>query len=76
MRHRQQPCFGHIGVGDLIEAPPSNCEHLGGGVLGIGSVNPPNAISKDIGVMPIEEALEALLGIRGDGYDIPERHSS
>lgn len=70
-RHRQQPGLGHIGVGDLIEAAPSNREHLGGRVLGVGSVDSANAISINIGVMPLEEVIEAQLGIRSDGYDIP-----
>jgi len=71
MCHRQQPCLGHVVVGDLIEAPPSNCEHLSSGVFGVSSVDSSNAVSKDIGVMPLEEVIEAKLGIRGDGYDIP-----
>ena len=71
MRHRQQPCLGHIVVGNLIKAPPSNCEHLGSRVLGVGPVNSSNAVSEDIGVMPLKKVIEEQLGIRGDGYDIP-----
>ena len=71
MRHRQQPCLGHVVVGNSIKAPPRNREYLGGGVLGVGLVDSSNAVSKDIGVMPLKEIIEAKLGIRGDGYDIP-----
>ena len=72
---RQQPGFGRVCVRNLIEASPGHRKNLGGYVLGVGRVQATDAVPKDIGVMPFKEIVETLLGIDGDGYGCPLRHS-
>jgi hypothetical protein len=68
---RQKPGPGHVGVRYLIEAPPGDHEDLGCDVFGVVGVQAAQTVAKDIGVVPLEEFIETLLGISVDGYDCP-----
>ena len=61
VRDTQQPCPFGLRCRQLIHPAPGNGEDLGGGILGVGSPEAPQAVADDRVVVGLEEGIETVL---------------